>query len=626
MLPSLPKRARRAAAATLLALPLTAGFLAPSAGAQLVTDPTVEVTGHGWGHGRGMGQYGAYGYVSDYNWTSAQILDHFYGNTVAGQATAGSVDPDNVRIYLRSQAGVATAVGRSAGTFSLLAADGTIATNLTQPAEGEEPVTFEDMSGAIRLEIAADGYRVMSATSCGGPWTEIGTIAGLSADVVRGAGATPLHQCRDDGSVRRYEGVLRAYNHNGAARTVNITSIEEYLRGVVPSESPSYWPIAALEAQAVAARSYALAGDTRHQPYADTCDTILCQVYGGRDATNSRTDTAIANTTGLVRLRDGKIARTEFSASTGGYTVAGTFPAVEDLGDASSKNPNHNWSTTVNLSGIEERYGLGALLDIEVTERNGLGADGGRATSVVFRFEDGNRTVTGDRARQLMGLKSDWFSVGEVQRPENEVRANAAAVLHRFFVGADPDEAQTAQMVATLAGNGDNYEALAHELAQTDAWAGRMIDDLYQRALGRSADDGGRAYWLTQLRKPSVNFADVGVWFFGSEEYFLRSGGTNESFVTDLYQELLHREPDEDGFDYWVGKLNEGAGYDDIAFGFWLSLESRLDRAEVVSRQVLERAPDNGERERWADWLIEIGDTGLTARLAASDEFMIRHG
>ena len=72
-------------------------------------------------------------------------------------------------------------------------------------------------------------------------------------------------------------------------------NIEKYLRGVVASEMPASWPSAALQSQAVAARTYAARGRAdRTGSYYDLCDTTSCQVYGGLATEDSRTSAAIA--------------------------------------------------------------------------------------------------------------------------------------------------------------------------------------------------------------------------------------------------------------------------------------------------------------------------------------------
>ena len=175
---------------------------------------------------------------------------------------------------------------------------------------------------------------------------------------------------------------------------------------------------AALEAQSVSARSYSLAED--RASYARTCDTISCQVYDGRATRTNGTLTsnehelsniAIANTTGLVRVRDGAVARTEFSSSTGGWSAGGDFPSVQDLGDGVSTNPNHDWEDTIDVSVLEARYGGRTLDSVYASEQNGLGADGGRVLEVTLEFGDETFTMTGNEFRFVTGLLSDWFFV-----------------------------------------------------------------------------------------------------------------------------------------------------------------------------------------------------------------------
>ena len=213
-------------------------------------------------------------------------------------------------------------------------------------------------------------------------------------------------------------------------RQVNAVPLESYLRAVVPLEMPASWALLgdgdgaeALQSQAVSARSYSMAED--RASYAQTCDTISCQVYGGRAVRrngelssneNDLANVAIAETAGVVRIRDGEVARTEFSSSTGGWTAGGVFPAVEDLGDAVDINPNHDWSVQIDIDSIEGRFSGRSLERIYISGRNGLGQDGGRVEEVTLEFgADGitteTFTMTGNEFRRAFGLKSDWFTV-----------------------------------------------------------------------------------------------------------------------------------------------------------------------------------------------------------------------
>jgi SpoIID/LytB domain protein len=223
---------------------------------------------------------------------------------------------------------------------------------------------------------------------------------------------------------RTYRGALSLVMDGGASRVVNTVYMQDYLRGVVPRESSGSWGSAAggaglnaLMAQAVAARSYAWAEN--RTSYAKTCDTTACQVYGGAGLNGSsiedwRTDAAVGNTGGEVMMLNGEVARTEFSASSGGYTAGGTFPAVQDDGDLAA-SPYANWSVTVAGSTIANAFGVGTLQAVTVLSRNGLGADGGRVTKVRVSGSSRSVDVTGNDFRSALGLRSDWFTPGPVQ-------------------------------------------------------------------------------------------------------------------------------------------------------------------------------------------------------------------
>jgi SpoIID/LytB domain protein len=207
---------------------------------------------------------------------------------------------------------------------------------------------------------------------------------------------------------------------------VNIVGIEDYLRGVVPRESPAWFNGEALKAQAVATRSYALAegGESGQRfSYAKTCDSTSCQVYGGagingvsREA--GSTDAAVVQTAGLVRrLGDGSLARTEFSSSSGGWTAGGTFPAVPDDGDAVASNPRHNWQATLSTAAIASAYGVGSFVDLQITQRNGLGEWGGRVLKVSIIGTTKSVSVTGAQFQSDWGLFSTWFTTDASNGP-----------------------------------------------------------------------------------------------------------------------------------------------------------------------------------------------------------------
>ena len=105
----------------------------------------------------------------------------------------------------------------------------------------------------------------------------------------------------------------------GSLNVVNALPVDQYVKGVIPNESPASWPPAALQAQAVAARSFALTGEVGGNGF-DLYDDTSSQVYEGLDSETAATNAAADATRGQVLTYGGEIAETYFSACSGGHT------------------------------------------------------------------------------------------------------------------------------------------------------------------------------------------------------------------------------------------------------------------------------------------------------------------
>ena len=429
------------------------------------------ITGKGFGHGRGLGQWGAYGYATLQGWTSRQILDHYYGGTVAGglsPTSALGVRITNLdakpltlfqprgRLYLRldNDPGFvvppafladASAAAISAPAPQVVPAEPAVGAAITVPLPGPplttstvpnpaaavlDPPVTTGKGAAVRVRLAQGAWEISDAPSCAGPWTVRTALANRTVTVSTGPldpAAGPddpdamLQLC--EGKQRRvYRGDFLAITDGKVQRGVNLVGIEAYLRGVVPREISARWGengMEAVKAQAVAARSYAAA--EKRSGYSNTCDTISCQVYGGRGLVTEkgftsledpRTDRAIAETVGEIRVnpKTGSVIRTEFSASTGGFTAGGEFPPVPDDGDAIEANPNRAWERRLPGNAVGKSNKLGSLVDAKVSARDGFGPDGGRATKVVLSYERGSVTVSGTDFMRSFSLKSNYFN------------------------------------------------------------------------------------------------------------------------------------------------------------------------------------------------------------------------
>ena len=130
-----------------------------------------------------------------------------------------------------------------------------------------------------------------------------------------------------------YRGHLQLLNDGLGLTVINDIPIEDYVQGVVPSEMPSSWEEEAHKAQAIAARSYALANMGKRGKYGyDLNDTPEDQAYGGASAEKINTNKAVEDTKGIVLIYDGKIIPAYYSASAGGQTRSAGQVWTKDVG------------------------------------------------------------------------------------------------------------------------------------------------------------------------------------------------------------------------------------------------------------------------------------------------------
>lgn len=444
-----PFRARRERAASLLAilvlsLPLTSppsrtsveSNLRTSALPVAVAVDQLVIDGHGNGHGIGLSQWGAYGYAVDLGWSSAQILDHYYGATVAASVTAAeAAAPVRVRLMRLDDQQTAVVHDRAQIVVDGVAGGpwGSVVARETSPGAYTVWANAVAVCPASADLVLAGWTAVASAL----PTVVMRTVTDTSA---RADPADLLAVCEPTGKVRSYRGSVRAVNGtDGENRTVNEVPLEQYLRPIVASEMSASWAsngngrgAQALQAQAVAARSYGLA--EHRYSYAATCD-LTCQTYPGAAVRatlgaaysrveQSAVDVAVAATAGVVRrVGDvaGPVAYTMFSASSGGWTASSAlpFPAVIDDGDATAANPAHDWTVTVPATTIAAAWpSIGIPTGLTVTSRSGQGEWGGRVLTAVINGTLDDVSVTGDQVRRAFGLSSTWFAIrGSVDSP-----------------------------------------------------------------------------------------------------------------------------------------------------------------------------------------------------------------
>lgn len=372
------------AALAFVAAPHAAPHAKRSAGGQFVapggSGTLFLVSGHGWGHGVGMGQWGAQGYALR-GYTCDQILAAYYPGTTPGQTTATSI-----RVLLTD--------GRKKLAIS-----------------SDQPVTVDDGTGVAHTLPAGETTLT--------PALELAVDGGQQQSL-----EPPLTFSPADGTTltlgRAYRGQILVDVVNGKLRAINVLPLEQYLYGVVPAEEPSSWLPAALEAQAVAARSYALASRRAAATF-DVYADGRSQVYLGVAAETPASTEAVDQTTGEVLLYGGEVADTLFSPSTGGRTesAADAFgppgePYLVSVKDPYDKiSPYHNWGPVpVTAKTIAQALHVkGRILDATVSRNSSRRV---RTLNVTSRVRGTQTTtpVAGDATRSALGLRSTWFSVG----------------------------------------------------------------------------------------------------------------------------------------------------------------------------------------------------------------------
>lgn len=222
---------------------------------------------------------------------------------------------------------------------------------------------------------------------------------------------------------KKYFGGVRIDKKNNSLTVINLVTVEEYLRGVVPEEMPLPAQTEALKAQAVAARSFALKNRSRHGSDGyDLCANVHCQFYGGVDSAKDTTDKVIAETRGEVVVIGEKIVDTNFHADSGGWTesvaeVWGTAaPHLQPVEELEKKT--HHWTKEFTVADFSSKLGgdFGNLKKIKLSKlKIGKSAKdrsrSGRVKTVQLTGSKKMLKLTGNELRSKFSLPSTLFDM-----------------------------------------------------------------------------------------------------------------------------------------------------------------------------------------------------------------------
>jgi SpoIID/LytB domain protein len=530
----------------------------------------INLEGHGWGHGMGMGQWGALGYALDGS-TYQQILSHYYGELAAGGNTsigklAGSGDSTTVRVAMTEDDNVSPVItSHTAFTVDGVHFAAGLAARLV-PTSGSNT--------SWNVEIAPGGC---SATS----WSPTAARDVVNPTAIPGATETfPVDSNLANQVLELCEGatgegvrgnIEATANSLHQLRTVDLVPLEPYVADVTPSESPADWGTLGvagpqgeprgfqeLEAQAVAVRSYLMSDLGGYGGYADTCD-LDCQTYLGITNEDPLATMAVTDTTGyVVHMPDGQVAVTQYSSSTGGWTVASTFAAVPDAGDSvcvpGACNPHHTWNASVPVSAVEAAFpSIGTLESLQVTRRDGNGDFGGRVLQMSLVGSHGTVNMTGsDFATDFAsyGVQSYWFEVSNepsggiggywIAASDGGIFSFGNAQYHGSMGGrhlnepivgmASTSDHQGYWLVASDGGIFSFGTAKFH-----GSMGGRHLND---PIVGMAATPDGGGYWLVA--------SDGGIFSFGDAKFYGSTGNKT------LNRPIEGMARDVAGTGYWM--------------------------------------------------------------------------
>jgi stage II sporulation protein D len=393
-----------AAAATGPPLPSPAW---PAQPAVPLSAPVYVVSGGGYGHGVGLNQYGALAQAQA-NRSFTDILSFYYPGTTVGKApvTKLRVLVADARPSVVISSTVPFSVRDGAGMVMPLPAGKLVLTpDLTVVVGG----VAQTLPGPLAFIAGKGGPLLLDGKGYRGE---------LRAAVVQ---ATPKPNTPT--------------TPKPTLQVIDVVSLEAYLLGVVPGEMPKEWPAAALQAQAVAARSYALASVVKNKPF-DLYPDQRSQMYYGVAWESPSTTAAVKATKGEILTYGGKVATTYYYSSSGGRTASSQdvfgviTPYLQSRADPwDTLSPFHRWPPrTFTPASLGKAFGLPApVADVEVVP-----TPSGRPASVTLVERSGARVaLRAADVRAKLGLRSTAFRIGvlRVAPPPAQTAAGAQVVV-----------------------------------------------------------------------------------------------------------------------------------------------------------------------------------------------------
>ncbi len=212
---------------------------------------------------------------------------------------------------------------------------------------------------------------------------------------------------------RRYAGELRVSLKDHKLQIINYLKLEKYLKSVVGSEMPKEFPLAALQAQSIAARTYVLKLLGKNE-FFDIHSTEASQVYLGLEAETAKINRAVESTSKLALFYKNKLIEAVFHSSSGGRTENSgqvwkyQLPYLRSVVDYDQNSTKYRWSKKISFSVLEKIFSdLGGLNSIQIVKKSNTG----RVLEIRLYGPKGNKNISGKTLRRNLNLLSNKFDV-----------------------------------------------------------------------------------------------------------------------------------------------------------------------------------------------------------------------
>lgn len=241
------------------------------------------------------------------------------------------------------------------------------------------------------------------------------------------------------------------------------------------------------------------------------------------------------------------------------------------------------------------------------------------STLLLFATPAGTASITAGEVEEHAPVEAAGFS-----GPVNSTNARFVVASYQTLLGRSPDTTGLDHHLDQITAGGDvTREQLTYGLLFSAEGSRQEVRRAYADILDRTPDGGGEDYWTEHLSGHGV--VDLRVLLFASDEYHVKAGGSDILWLDRIYVDVLGRSADAGGRSYWLGQLAGGVPRALVVASIQLSDEALGRRADALYTEALGRRPVGGERTGAIGTIRQLGERGLKAQLWASDEVYERH-